>query len=261
MMGVSPTGSPTYVEALYARALLGVSEEDTRRDLARIVVEFSLSPRAEDALLRLAQLEIAHGDRALAKKHLDQLMLEHAAGAAHAQALYWMGRVLLEDGAPLQGCASLLDAGRAVDSLDVELANQIAYYARPCAGWQRTSDSARADSGVRARADSAGGRPAGHVDSAGRKAGREVPRTESRGGNGSDTTVRWSVQVAAYTTRDDAMQLAKRLGARGFEARVTTEKPYRVRIGRFARREDAVQLAVKLKAARTTADVVRAERP
>jgi cell division protein FtsN len=70
----------------------------------------------------------------------------------------------------------------------------------------------------------------------------------------------WSVQVAAYSNRADAAQFVKRLATRGFTARVTTDRPYRVRIGRFAIRNDAEALARRLKASGTTAIVVEAER-
>jgi cell division protein FtsN len=69
------------------------------------------------------------------------------------------------------------------------------------------------------------------------------------------------VQVAAFTLEEDAVRLAKRLRDRGYDARVTTEKPFRVRLGRFARRDGAVQLATKLKVAQTAAIVVEAENP
>jgi cell division protein FtsN len=51
------------------------------------------------------------------------------------------------------------------------------------------------------------------------------------------------------------------LSDRGYEARVTNEKPFRVRIGRYARRVEAVDLAAKLKDAKITAIVVEAEKP
>src|SRR5258707_160850 len=52
-------GSPAYVDALFARASIEESGEAARKDYLRIAVEYSNSPRAEDSLLRLAQMEIA----------------------------------------------------------------------------------------------------------------------------------------------------------------------------------------------------------
>jgi cell division septation protein DedD len=260
VLAASPEGSPPYVDALYWRAMLSDSADQARRDYLRIALEFSLSPRAEDALLRLAQLELARGDRAAAKKHLERLALEHATGTSRAQGSYWMGRVLLDEGALAPACASLAEAKSRVAGRDVELANQIGYYARPCMAVQHAADSARTDSMARAdsvvRADSAA-----RADSAEKKA-RTATAGAPRDGKRTETKhPGWSVQVAAYAMKADADRLARRLGARGYDARVTTERPYRVRIGRFSKREDALQLALRLKAAQTSAIVVEAEKP
>jgi hypothetical protein len=265
VLAASPEGSPLFVDALFWRATMAESPERARGDYLRITVEFSLSPRAEDALLRLAQLELARGDRAAAKKHLERLALEHATGPSRTAGLYWMGRILLEEGAMAKGCSSLKEAGSRVSSQDVELANQIGYYARPCVTVQRAVDSARVDSVARAdslaRADFVG-----RGDSASRK-GRSIARSTvvkserpaAKGEAAGRPT--WSVQVAAYSTRDAAEQLARRLAARGFGARVTAERPFRVRIGRFSKREDAVRLAATLKAVHSQAIIVEAEQP
>jgi len=249
------TSSRPYIEALFWRATLAETAEQARRDYLRLAVEFSTSPRAEDALLRLAQLELSRGDRAAAKRHLERLALEHATGVSRVQGAYWMGRVLLDEGALGPACASLADARARVASGDVELANQIAYYSRPCGELQRAADSARADSAARvdsvARADSIA-----RAQSAARAAAgaRAAPGAAAR-------TRTWSVQVAAYATREVAERLAQRLVARGYAARVTAGKPYRVRIGRYPTRDDAVRVAEKLRAANTTAIVVEAEKP
>ena len=99
VLGAAKEGSPAYVDALFARASIAESADAARKDYLRIAVDYSISPRAEDALLRLAQMEIARGDRAAAKQYLDRLALEHPDGASRAQGAYWLGRVLLDDGA------------------------------------------------------------------------------------------------------------------------------------------------------------------
>lgn len=257
VLTTSPDGSRQYVEALFWRATLAETAEQARRDYLRLAVEFSTSPRAEDALLRLAQLELARGDRPAAKRHLERLALEHATGASRAQSAYWMGRVQLDEGSLTQACASLAEARSRVASGDVELSNQIAYYARPCGALQRAADSARADSA--ARVDSTV-----RADSIAKVQALSRRPTKAGAHAGTSAAARrrtWSVQVAAYAAMDEAQRLAKRLVARGYDARVTAEKPYRVRIGHYAARDDAVRVAEKLKAARTAAIVVEAEKP
>jgi cell division septation protein DedD len=274
-----------YVEALFARASIAESADAARKDYLRIVVDFSISPRAEDSLLRLAQMEIARGDRAAAKQYLDRLALEHPDGASRAQGAYWLGRVLIDDGAMQQACASLAEAKARVAPADVELANQVNYYSRPCAAIKRTADSVRADSIDKvmkaaradsvARADSiakadaaaaAAAAKAAKAEAAAKKkaktASPPAPKKEASAAPASDTkgTV-WSAQVAAYDTQEDAERLAKKLSDRGYEARITNEKPFRVRIGRYAHRAEAIDLVAKLKDAKITAIVVEAEKP
>ena len=265
VMKSTPPGSPSFVEALFWHAMMAESPERARGDLLRVAVEYSLSLRAEDALLRLSRLELDRGDRAAAKKHLERLALEHGAGTSRAQRLFLMGRLLLEEGAVADGCASLKEAGVNVPAQDVELANQIAYSARPCASFQRALDSTRADSMARAdsltRADSLAQAEAAAKKAA--TAARSVPKpggARSPAGGGTGKPI-WSVQVAAYTSRNAAEELVRRLGARGYSARVTGEKPFRVRIGRFMKREDAVRLVEALKAAHSEAIIVEAEKP
>lgn len=269
-MAASKEGSPEYVNALFGRAMIAGSGDEARRDYLRIAVDYSSSPRAEDALLRLAQMELARGDRTAAKRFLERLALEHPAGPSRAQGAYWMGRVLIDEGALLPACASLSEAKARVEPSDVELANQITYYSQPCAAAQRAAqhaaDSVRADSIDKvmraakadsiARADSVAKAEAAKKKSLKPEAGGRKPKTpEPAKGYG------WSAQVAAYDAPDDARRLAKRLTDRGYEARMTNEKPYRVRIGRYAKRDEAVALVQKLKDAKITAFVVEAEKP
>src|SRR3972149_1352872 len=54
-----------------------------------------------------AQLELSRGARAAAKRHLERLALEHATGVSRVQGAYWMGRVLLDEGALGPACAAL----------------------------------------------------------------------------------------------------------------------------------------------------------
>lgn len=275
VLGTAKEGSPTYVEALFARASIAESADAARKDYLRIAVDYSISPRAEDSLLRLAQMEIARGDRAAAKQYLERLALEHPGGASRAQGAYWLGRVLVDEGALVPACASLAEAKARVTPSDVELANQITYYARPCAAVQRAADSARADSIDKvmkaARTDSiARAGSAAKAENTAKKKAKALPKTKAKAPLKKEAPKAaapetkgpgWSAQVAAYDSPEDAQRLAKKLSDRGYEARVTNEKPFRVRIGRYARRAEAVDLAAKLKDAKITAIVVEAEKP
>jgi cell division septation protein DedD len=231
----APAGSPAYAEALYWRGVLAEDGEAARTDLLRVAIEFPLSPRASEALLRLAQLEFVRGDRVMAQRHLERLAREHPEAPARAAGRYWMGRLLLEDSKPAEACAALRDARRLAGTRDVELINQIDYYARPC-------DGIEAD--AKAQADSAA------ADSV-RKAGEGKAAVAAKG--------KWSVQLAAYGDRSGALALVARLKKRGVDARVTTDKPWRVRVGHYATHAEASDAAQRFSTKKSRALVVEAE--
>jgi cell division septation protein DedD len=232
-LAAAPAGSAAYADALYWRGVLAEAGEQARTDLLRVAIEFPLSPRAGDALLRLAQLEMARGDRVAAQRHLDRLSREHPQSPVRAAGRYWTGRLLLEDARPADACVALRDARRLADPTDIELLNQVDYYARPCEG---------IEADARARTDSI-------VADSTRRAAERASAPKGR----------WSVQVAAYGSKSDAEALAKRLRARGHEARVTATKPWRVRVGYYATRADAAAAAKELSTRSSRALVVEAE--
>jgi len=127
-------GTNAYAEGLYWRAVLSTTASDAEMDYRRIVVDYPLSPRVEDTLLRLAQLELARADYDGALQHLNRLTLEHPAGVARARAGYWTARVLFEKNDVQRACAVNADALAQTNPNDVELRNQISYLNQRCAG-------------------------------------------------------------------------------------------------------------------------------
>ncbi len=278
----SSASTDSIAAALYARALAAESPDSARKDYLRIAVDFSRSPRAEDALLQLAQLEIARGDRAAAKQYLERLALEHPNGASRARGAYLLGRARADEGAMVPACALLAEAKAKVAATDVELSNQIGFAARPCAAVQhalqhaldsartdsidKVARSARADSTARAdsiaRAEAAAKKTEKTAKKAPKKeAVKKTARKTTKPEPAETTGAGWSAQVAAYDSQDAADALAKKLHDRGYEARVTGEKPFRVRIGRYPSRAAAADLVGQLKSAKIAAIVVEAEKP
>ena len=151
---VSPPGQPAHAEALFWRATLAPNAEAAERDYRRIAVEYPLSHRAADALLRLAQLELTRGDRALALRHLERLQLEHPMGPAHTRASYWRARILFEVG-DLPGACSAAGRARSAAGVDeAELRAQLAVFEPRCRGVDTVGagGSARSDLAVAAGA-------------------------------------------------------------------------------------------------------------
>lgn len=260
VLAIRQTGTPEYAEALYWRAMLASTAADAERAYLTVAIEYSLSPRASDALLRLAQLEEARGDRASARRHLARLVRDHPAGAADPRAGLWAARLLFDENDAPAACTVLTLARAGIAAGDVELTNQVDYAAQRCVGVETSgagTSTAAAGSAARAATDTgAGGPPRKNVDTAAARArnqstavpidstrelraaelarladsarGATAPRA-SAAAPGTPATGRsaeragasgYSVQIAAYRSRGDADALAARLARRGYEARV-----------------------------------------
>jgi cell division septation protein DedD len=235
--------TPAYAEALFWRASLAAASADAERDYRRIIVEYPLSPRASDALLQLGQLEAARGDRVAAASHLDRYLADNPKAADRARIGLQLVRLSFEQNDLPRGCAALGRALNDVSSDAVEMRNQLDYYSPRCAG----VDTTRASAAPAAA-------PAAPAKGASAKAARGDSARDTR--DTHETTGRFTLQVAAYTSRADADALAKRLKKRGLESRVAgTAKLFRVRIGHYETRAAAAAAARQLKAKKIDAFV------
>lgn len=237
MLATIPTSSPRYAEALYWHASVAPLAADAERDYRRIAVEYALSPRVPDALTRLAQLELARGDRTLAARHLERLLREYPPPLARATAWYWLARIGFEGSDVARACIALDSARAFAPSGNTELANQIRYESARCL------TRATSVPGPDRRSDAASSAPTA------------PPRA-------SPTATVYSVQVAALPSRQRAESLRSRLARQGYAARITPAGAmFRVRVGRYGTRAEAERIAARLKAARMDAWVVDAEPP
>ena len=244
-------GTPRYAEALYWHAVVAATAADAERDLRKIIIEYPLAPRSDDALMRLAQLEMTRGDDAQALAHLQRVVIEHPDSPARARAEFWMARALFEQGNAPAACARLADAGRSTPATQVELRNQIDYLNQRCAGVDTTA--------VVQTAANAGDQTVTVTTAAAKSA---PPAPAASRATGAVAAHRYTVQVAAYSTRKAAESMRARLLAGGYDARVVgSQKPYRVRVGRYATREAADKAAVAMRAKKMTVFVTEAESP
>ena len=127
--------SPTarlYPEALFWRASLASNAADAESDYKHIVVDYPLAPQAEDALLRLAQLELARGDREGALIHLQRIPRDYPRSKSLARASYWTARVLFEKNDIPNACAANASALAQAGEAEIELRNQIQYQGQRC---------------------------------------------------------------------------------------------------------------------------------
>src|SRR6266480_3899892 len=132
LIAVTPSIAPLYPQALFWRASLAASAADAESHYKHIVVDYPLAPQAPDALLRLAQLELARGDREGALTHLQRIPRDYPRSKSLARASYWTARVLFEKNDIPNACAANASALAQTDSTDVELRNQIQYQGQRC---------------------------------------------------------------------------------------------------------------------------------
>jgi cell division septation protein DedD len=282
-----------YPEALFWRASLASNAADAESDYKHIVVDYPLAPQAEDALLRLAQLELARGDREGALIHLQRIPRDYPRSKSLARASYWTARVLFEKNDIPKACAANANALSLAGDSEIELRNQIQYQGQRCPSTGvAVVGASPAPSSTNAAAPPTGASPPGVekgtvADTALTTAPPRATPPDERlkpPAEANDTkpsmidpekspaTVRptvessavsrsggYSVQVAAYNRKPEAEKLASTLTRRGFQARVDGEvAPFRVRIGRYATAREAEDALSRIKAKHMDGFVVRA---
>ncbi len=230
--------SPEEAEALFWRATLAASWDDAQRDYLRIMLEHERSPRAAEAMLRLAQGESARGDRDAALRYLERLAREAPESTLRGEAGLWHGRLLLERGSRTEGCTLMRATRPMLPPGALELENQYDYLLRACPAAESIAPAPAAPT----------------VEPTPTPA-----RIPARAPAGAPA---WSVQVAAFGTASEAAALVQKLGPRGYDARVDgTVAPFRVRFGRYRTHAEAAAAAADYKAKeRGEAFVVEAPR-
>src|SRR5690348_15735213 len=133
-LAAAGAGTSDYATALYWRGALSSTAADAERDYRRIIVEYPFSPHSGDALLALAQLEMARGDRDPAIDHLQRFLLQYPNDPERVRAGISLGRLLLEQNQQARGCAVLLRTRAALGDTSVEVRNQVDYYTSRCVG-------------------------------------------------------------------------------------------------------------------------------
>ncbi|HET9455010.1 MAG TPA: SPOR domain-containing protein [Gemmatimonadaceae bacterium] len=242
VLAANANDAAMYPEALFWRGVLAGTAAEAERSYRRLLIEAPLSDRAEEALLQLAQLEASRGNRRAASDHLYRYMLSYGNSEerpARGRVSLWLVRLLFEQPDQMsRGCEAVKLSRDAIPVENIELRNQLEVYAPRCAYAQAQS------------ADTATPAPAPPPPaSASQAPPRTRPATQAAAPRqaAAGATV-YSVQVAAYDSREAATRMADVLVSRGLDARVDgRQQPFRVRIGRFATRAEAVRLQQTLK--------------
>ncbi|MEP7175705.1 MAG: SPOR domain-containing protein [Gemmatimonadales bacterium] len=262
LLAATPPADTLYPQILYTLAMVAGTAGDMRHQLQRVAVEYGTSPWADDALLRLVQMDYATRNFDGAARNLERLRLDFPSTPLLAQAAYWAGRTYFDANNPTAACRWLTE-GMAQAGGDVELQNRLAYLHQRCGpGKARTlTDSTRADSGaIRTAADST--RPdSGAIRTAaentrrdtaavaGAASAKPAPAKPAPVKPAPPARTVYRVQIAAVATRKGAEDEARKARPLGLTVLTVEEKGlFKVRLGEYPTREAAQNAAASLKA-------------
>jgi cell division septation protein DedD len=249
LLRVSTPDSAIYSEALYWRGALATTAADAERDYRRLLIEAPLSARAEDALLGLGNLLQARGDKRGASDQMQRFMLTYANSPARPRVALSLVRLLFDLGPQQQAraCEALRMGRDAIPRENLELRNQLDYYEPRCIG--DIAPAVAPESTAVATDSTKAVPPADTAITPPTKAARPSSSQAPSQPPTQAQTAFYSVQVAAYQSREPATNLASVLKERGLDARVDgTVAPFRVRVGKYSTRAEAVKAQATLKA-------------
>jgi len=144
LAATSPTDT-LYPQIIYTQAMVASDANEMRRQLQRVAVEYSSSSWADDALLRLVQLDYASGNLPGAARNLERLRLDYPGSTLLPQAAYWGARTYFDQKNPELACRWIAD-GLVGSSSNIELQNQLGYLDQRCAGVRAVASRPAADS-------------------------------------------------------------------------------------------------------------------
>jgi cell division septation protein DedD len=266
------TTAPTdtlYPQIVYTQAMVASDAAEMRRQLQRVAVEYSSSSWADDALLRLVQLDYASGNLDGAARNLERIRLDYPGSPLIPQAAYWAARTYFDQKKPDIACRWVAD-GLRNSSGNVELQNQLGYLNQRCAQFASAPQPARTDSQPAAptTADSQPVIVATRPESSSPSlppgdTGRAPPPTSgpprpAPAASGPDsvstatvagTPVHYRIQITAVRNLGTAQEVAKKLKDKGYKP-ITVEETglYKVRIGDYASKAEAAAAVPAVKA-------------
>lgn len=210
LLAAIPPTDTLYAEALYTAGSIAATAQDMQRYFQRIAIEYAWSSWADDALLRLAQIDFAAQDQSGAVRNLEALRQDYPGSPLLPTAALWAARAYFDLDDSRAACG-WLEQGLASVGGDIELQNRLAFYHRRC-----------------------GAQVAPSTDSVGGEEGRPVQAPAVAGGPV------FRVQVLATRSRRAAEDFLPRVTPLGYPAEVVTDGEWhKVRVGQFADRAAA----------------------
>ncbi|MEO7138285.1 MAG: SPOR domain-containing protein, partial [Gemmatimonadales bacterium] len=266
LAATSPTDT-LYPQIIYTQAMIASDANEMRRTLQRVAVEYSSSSWADDALLRLVQLDYASGNLPGAAHNLERIRLDYPGSILLPQASYWAARTYFDQKNPEMACRWIAD-GLGASSSNVELQNQLGYLNQRCAGVRTVAARPAADSQpdlasggtdtatlppnqAESPAPTAAVPPPSSTPPPAQPTTPALPRTNPAPGASPPPAAgtRYRIQITAVRSPATAESMVTRLKAQGLTV-VTIEEGglFKVRVGDYATRPEAIAVLPDLKA-------------
>lgn len=210
LLATTPVTDTLYPEVLYTQGAIAKTAAEMRRSFQKVAVEYPTSPWADDALLRLAQMDFAGRNFAGTVRGVEQIHANDPSSPLIPTADYWAARAEFEQGNTTAACG-WITRGLAASSADIEARNRLEFLQGRCTG-----------------GDSAAAAPA------------PAPATPGA----------WGVQVAAVSSQASANAVVAQLKEVGMTGVVVPEggNLFKVRVTGLATREAADSAVAKIKA-------------
>ena len=212
LLAVTPVTDSLYPEILYTQGSIARTTTEMQRAFQKIAVEYPTSPWADDALLRLAQMDFAARNYAGTVRGAEQLRADNPSSPLIPAAAYWAARADFELGKVADGCV-WITRGIESASTDIEAKNRLQFIQGRCVP--------------------------GATDS-----GPAAPLPPAQPAAGS-----WGVQVAAVSSQASANSVLADLKAMGMTGTAVKESGnlYKVRVTGLASRDAAEAAASAIK--------------
>jgi DNA polymerase III subunit delta len=263
LLAATSPGDTLYPQIIYTQAMVANDAADMRRLLQRVAVEYSSSNWADDALLRLVQLDYASGNLDGAARNLERIRRDYPGSALLPQAAYWAARTYFDQKKSDLACRWIAD-GLTASQGNVELQNQLGYLNQRCssvvaAGPAPDTTSSSTAPGDTTRPPAAASQPAPApapsptppAPPAPTAARPDTARPDSApsGVRAIRSGPRFRIQITAVRTAAVAQSIAAKLKARGLRALTVEEGGlYKVRVGDYATKAEALAAVPEIKA-------------
>lgn len=131
LLDSTPAGDPLIPQILFVAAVTAPTAQEMQRNLQKITVEHALSTWADDALLKLAQLEYASGNLPGSARSLERVRSDYPSSPLIGLTAFWAARTYFDMRQQQTACEWVRHGlGRAASGSEVR--GQLVFFAQRC---------------------------------------------------------------------------------------------------------------------------------